>query len=254
MGELIVPVDVAGQNVWSKDQKLTLYEVSECNILGRNWKIKSNAAGHYYFRTKAPNLGTAQLLIHKLDQYFLWNALYRLHPMRLIGESKVLVNEHPSTIANVSQPTFTEHLGLPILSMGMSIEEGVTLSGNQEIGRLSLKEPNNSRHQNVARIYLNARFCSDLTASYILYHAALEVLCKSTHEANKNRIQLFLNESLSSEIRNIDPKIISTFIRKRNEIAHDGIQATHENLKLLVDIVKPVLQFELFGEIKESTR
>lgn len=174
--------------------------------------------------------------------------------MRLIGDSKVLVNEDPSAIANVFQPYFTEQLGLPILSMGMSMEERVTLSGDQEIGRLLLKEPENSRHQNVAKIYLNARFCSDLTASYILYHAALEVLSKSSSETKGNRIQLFINKSQSLEIQNIDPNIISTIVRKRNEIAHDGIQATPQDLKLLVDVVKPVLQFELFGTIKETKR
>lgn len=254
MGELIVPVDVAGQNSWSKEQTLTLHDVDDCEILGCDWKIESNASGYYYFRTETYDLASAQELINILEQYFLWSGLFRLHPMRLIGDSKVLVNEHPSVIANVFQPYFSEQSGLPIVSMGMSLKEGVTLSGKQDIDRLFLKEPENSRHQNVATIYLNARFCSDLTASYILYHAALEVLSKSSHETEGNRIQLFINESESLEIQNIDPNTISTIVRKRNEIAHDGIQATYQDLKLLVDIVKPVLQFELFGTIKETMR
>lgn len=254
MGELIVPVEAAGQNMWSKDQTLKLYNVDDCEILGCDWKIQRNASGSYYFRTETPDPESAQELINNLEQYFLWSGLFRLHPMRLIGDSKVLVNEHSSVIANVFQPYFTEQLELPILSMGMSMEEGVTLSGQQEIDRLFLKDPENSRHQNVAKIYLNACFCSDLTASYILYHAALEVLSKSSHETKGNRIQLFINESESLEIKNIDPNTISTIVRKRNKIAHDGIQATYQDLKLLVEVVKPVLQFELFGTIKETMR
>jgi len=258
MGELVVPVEVAGQNPWAIDQNLTLSDVSDCEILGHYWQVVANATGNYYFKTEVETYALAQELLYNLETYFLWNGLYNLYPMRLIGNSELLSQEKSTVvenvIANIFQATFLNKMGLKIISSGMSLEERVTLSGKQGINQVPLREPNNPRHQNVATIYLNARFCRDLTASYILFHSALEILSKSRHDTERNRIQMFLNDSLSTEIQNIDPAVVSSIVRKRNEIAHDGIQANFVDLRLLIDVVKPVLQFELFGSIQETIR
>ena len=253
MGELIVPVEAVGQNAWARDQKFKIIETDSFEILQQNWRVESNAAGHYYFRTEVTNFVAAQNLIEDLEQYFLWCGLYRLHPMRIIGGAKVkgVSDNEFSVLANVFQPSFSELSGLSILSAGFKMEEHVTLSGQHDIDRLYLCDIENSRHQNVAKIFLNARFCSDLTASYILYYSALEILSKSLHESNRNRIQLFLDQSQSIEIRNIASDVVSKLVVKRNEIAHEGVQANEKDIQLLSDIVKRVLQFELFGETRE---
>lgn len=256
MGEIIVPVEAVGQNAWARDQTFILKKVDDCEILQYDWRIESNAAAYYYFRTEIASLEAAQILIKDIEQYFLWVGLFRLHPMRIIGGTTVedVSDSKFSVLANVFQPSFTEHAGLPVVSAGATMEEHVTLSGQHDIDRLYLRDPENPRHQNVAKIFLNARFCSDLTASYILYYSALEILSKSLHDNKRNRIQLFLNQSQSQEIRNIASTLISKLVVKRNEIAHDGVQADEKDVRLLSDVVKRVLQFELFGETKEVRR
>lgn len=245
MGQLVIPFSLSGQHVFEERSVLA----STVKIANRDWKIRQ-FLGVIHASTIVADETNAREALTEFASHCLWRCLYRDPAWRIhsnINGIDLDIQITPIGGFNVIGPTFTPVESAKPVGGSVSVSGNIKFTGQQDKNYRSPLANSTGNHSAVVRIFQSACFASDSVSAYILYYAALEILCKTEFPRDKKRVELFIRSSPHVEINTLPESLISKVVITRNAIAHEGYAVTSSDMVIVRELTRRILQLNFYG-------
>lgn len=247
MPSILIPFEIT-----SADQHRLQFKdaMADVNINSRPWKIKRAISTPGAIAIGLiENLEQAQLAFEDFCHFCDWSALNRTYSLRIHGKHNIDVSDETGDqISNLFCTTYVES-ECPEVSGGSSCSTmSIKLKGSLDQG-FTQKKGGESAKQSALKVFQNGQYSDDLVAAYILYYASLDILSREkSKDKEKQRMKKYLHSLVDPMLQQLTSDEIKSIVNIRNNIAHEGKLPTHSQLSFIREIMRRVLQVEIYGE------